>query len=85
MVLSIVLFHSDKGVNFDSRLLSEVCVGLAQDILGIVLPASLSPDDEVLDGFPYLGLTFLPTELNVVSVFAMVLHRGKLLYRSKNI
>ena len=53
-MLSILSFRYDGGFAFYSRLSSLGCVALMRNVLGSVLPASLSPYDEGLDGFPYI-------------------------------
>ena len=58
MVLLITSFNFDRGFTFHSRLLSLCCVMLVRDITVSVIPDSLFPDDEGLDGFLYLGLPF---------------------------
>ena len=48
-MLSILSFPYDGGFAFYSRLSSLGCVALMRNVLGSVLPASLSPYDEGLE------------------------------------
>ena len=77
MVLSILSFSFDRGFAFHSRQFSLSYVALVQNVLGSVLPDSLSPEYGIFNGFPFTRTPFYLTGFHVASVFPMIMRRRR--------
>ena len=73
MVLSILSLNFNRGLYYHSKWLLLICTALVLYILGIVIPALLPPEDEGIDGFPYIKLPFYLTGFLVAAVFPLIL------------
>ena len=72
---SILLFHSERGFNFQSIWSYFGYVNLARNVLGSVIPAFQSPEEKCLNGFTYIYITFSPAVCLVDAIFNLF-YRG---------